>query len=88
MSLEEKKSPNGWNEWSRYVLKELERLNNNVELNKISSETKDNEILDILKKLELSFATFKVKIEMKTGLIGIIAGMIIPGLYILIKAII
>lgn len=88
MSLEEKKSPNGWNEWSRHVLKELERLNENIESNRTVSEKKDEKIITGLNDLKLEFATFKVKIEMKTGLIGIIAGMIIPGLYILIKAII
>lgn len=29
--MSEKESQNGWSEWSRYVLKELERLNDNIE---------------------------------------------------------
>ena len=37
--MEKNKNGNGWHEWSKHVLKELERMNNNYELlnNKIDS---------------------------------------------------
>jgi len=60
---------NGWNEWSRHVLKELERLDAN-----------DKEILAELKRLAIDVATLKVKY----GLIGGFIGMI-PGVIALIK---
>ena len=41
--MQDEQKANGWNEWSRYVLKELERLNSvletqTIELNKIGQD--------------------------------------------------
>lgn len=53
--------PNGWNEWSKYVLKELERLNGCYE-----------KLEDHIQKVSTDIAMLKVK----AGVWGLIAGMI------------
>ena len=55
------KNPNGWNEWSKYVLKELERLNGVYTI-------LDGKLDEIMKDV----STLKVK----AGMWGAIAGMI------------
>jgi hypothetical protein len=62
----------GWKEWSNYVLKELERLNDNV-------ETVKNEIGDI----KISLATLQTSFKIKSGIWGAIAGLI-PAVAVLI----
>ena len=59
---------NGWNEWSRFVLKELERLNENM-------EKLDGKIDELSDKLLI--------LKVKSGLIGGIAGMI-PSLFVVV----
>lgn len=54
-------NPNGWNEWSKYVLKELERLNGVYTI-------LDGKLDEIMKDV----STLKVK----AGMWGAIAGMI------------
>ena len=59
---------NGWNEWSKHVLKELERLNGCQE-----------QIEKDVKKISVDIATLKVK----AGIWGAIAGTI-PAIIALI----
>tara|TARA_Y100000310_G_scaffold247602_1_gene253264 strand:+ start:32514 stop:32753 length:240 start_codon:yes stop_codon:yes gene_type:complete len=58
---QEQNNPNGWNEWSKYVLKELERLNGAYTI-------LDGKLDEIIKDV----STLKVK----AGMWGAIAGMI------------
>jgi hypothetical protein len=58
-------SPNGWTEWSRYVLKELERLNDCYE--------KQSTKLDDLKT---SITTMKVQMGFIGGIAGLIASVV------------
>jgi len=62
----------GWKEWSNYVLKELERLNENLE----KVNTVQGEIKVALAKLETSF-------NIKSGIWGALAGLI-PAIGVLI----
>ena len=62
----------GWKEWSNYVLKELERLNENV-------ETVKKEIGDI----KISLATLQTSFNIKSGVWGALAGLI-PAIGVLI----
>jgi len=55
--------PNGWNEWSRHVLKELERLN--AELVAVRQE---------LTELKMRFTAAEVKLALYGTLGGTIAG--------------
>ena len=67
----------GWKEWSNYVLKELERLNDNV-------ETVKKEIGDI----KVSLATLQTSFNIKSGVWGALAGFIPAAamlIYTLIK---
>ncbi len=66
----EKNSPNGWNEWAKYVLKELERLNEG------QKETNDQ-----MQLLRTDVAMLKVK----AGIWGAVAGSI-PAIGTLIIA--
>lgn len=63
-------SPNGWNEWSKYVLKELERLNACYE--KIDSR------LDIVQD-EIT------KLKIKAGIWGLVAGAVPVAIVLAIK---
>lgn len=68
-------NPNGWSEWSRYVLKELE-----------DNDKDHKEILAGIKKIEIDLATLKAK----AGVWGAVAGLIISTAvsflgYILLK---
>jgi hypothetical protein len=63
---------NGWGEWSKYVLKELERLNENY-----------NSLSDKLDKLNVDLVTLKVK----AGIWGAIAGSIPVVIGLIISAI-
>ena len=56
--------PNGWSEWSKYVLKELE-----------DNDKDHKEILAGLKKIEIDLATLKAK----AGVWGALAGFIISS---------
>jgi hypothetical protein len=58
-------NPNGWTEWSRYVLKELERLNDCYE--------KQNTKLD---GLNTSITTMKVQMGFIGGIAGLIASVV------------
>jgi len=63
------KSQNGWGEYAKYVLKELERLNkslDDLEQRLIDIQTKD------LAKIRTEIAMLKVK----SGLWGAVAGMV------------
>lgn len=57
--------PDGWNEWSRHVLAELERLGDECE--------------GIRKKLTdlcIEFQVFKTEMRLKAGVWGALAGML------------
>jgi hypothetical protein len=62
-------SPNGWNEWSKYVLKELERLN-------LCYEALDGKTDDIKEVL--------VAMKVKMGFIGGVAGLVVGGIISLV----
>lgn len=57
--------PNGWTEWSKHVLKELERLNE--EINKINQRVND---------LEVEVAKLQVKASIWGGVAGFITTLI------------
>jgi hypothetical protein len=59
------KTTNGWNEWSKYVLKELERLNDNY-------EALQKDFTQQIQEVKIEIATLKVK----AGVWGLIAGAI------------
>jgi len=61
-----------WRDWSKYVLKELERLNDNV-------ETVKKEVGDI----KVSLATLQTSFNIKSGVWGALAGLI-PAIGVLI----
>jgi hypothetical protein len=72
---------NGWNEWSKFVLKELERLNEQVEklfnlvgtrVDKETCRSSASSIRDDIKTLELDVVALKVK----AGIWGLIGGAI------------
>ena len=65
MKMPDNDKPNGWNEWSRHVLKELERLNECYE--DLAKEFHEYRI-----KSAENFATLKVK----AGLWGALAGAV------------
>ena len=66
--------PNGWNEWSRHVLHELERLNDNYTA------------LDRrLAKLQQDFVALKTEFQIKSGLWGLLGGAIVAGIALLTK---
>ena len=81
----ENNGPNGWNEWGRHVLSELNRLNDNIETTDNKFDKKYNEISKTLSEMNINFVKFKVKMELKTGLIGLCCGAIVPGIWFLVK---
>ena len=68
--------PNGWNEWGKYVLKELERLNDVVNRMPASYDAKHNEIIERITKLDTSFKVFQKEMGIKSGVWGLIGGAI------------
>jgi hypothetical protein len=56
---------NGWNEWSRYVLRALE-----------DSRGERAAILKTLNSLELEFVSFRAQMAMRAGVWGALAGVI------------
>ena len=60
-----KSNPNGWNEWSKFVLKELERLNENYE-----------KLDEKLTKLGTKVITQEIKQKGITAFYGILGGAI------------
>jgi len=63
---------NGWNEWSRYVLAELTRLNSRVEAIPVAINLKVDEINKALKKIEVEIG----KLQVKSGIWGAIGGLV------------
>ena len=59
------KEPNGWNQWAKFVLNELERLDKNV-----------TELDTKLDKIILDLATFKTEQKLKAGFIGFLTGLV------------
>lgn len=57
--------PNGWREWSKHVLKELERLNK--EINKLNQRVSN---------LEVEVAKLQVKASIWGGVTGLITTLI------------
>jgi hypothetical protein len=66
------KQINGWNEWSKYVLRELERLNLNDEkiLDEISLLRSKVEVLNV------RFEKLETKFDIKSGVFGFVGGVI------------
>lgn len=63
--------PNGWNQWSKYVLKELERLADGQE--KIEKQ---------LNGLTVEFKQFQTAMKIKSGVWGAMAGAV-PAIVVL-----
>lgn len=63
---------NGWKEWSKHILKELERLNKAIERIDKSNVHRDIEL-----------ATLKVKAGIWGGLAGLIGAVAIALIYII-----
>lgn len=70
------KKMNGWQEWGKFVLKELDRMNTNYE--------KMNGKLHVM---ELQLAQLETKFNIKSGIWGLIAGMIPVAVYIFYRLI-
>lgn len=93
------KDLNGWNEWGKYVLLELERQNKCIErlgdkVSGMSSDNKDDindmkdELLERINDLEIEFKSFKSRMQVKSGVWGLIGGMIptvIALIYLIIR---
>lgn len=65
-------APNGWNEWSKHVLAELERLNVCYEQLNEKFDKKIGEVYDRINQLHTEVAMLKVK----SGIWGLLAGAI------------
>jgi len=63
--MENDEMTNGWHEWSKHVLKELERLNDSYE-----------KIEDKLNNLCLNYASFKSEMKVKSSMWGAVGGII------------
>lgn len=61
----QRENPNGWGEWSKHVLKELERLNK--EINKIDQRVSN---------LEVEVAKLQVKASIWGGVTGLVTTLI------------
>ena len=74
---------NGWNEWSKHVLAELERLNEQYE--KITNEIQrvNSRNLKVVQDLRVELATLKVK----ASIWGATAGMVPVVVLILLKTV-
>ena len=62
--MSDNQNTNGWNEWSRYVLKELERLNENIE-----------ELHKEVTKIRIDLGMLQVKAGAWGALGGLITGV-------------
>jgi len=80
---------NGWREWSRHVLTELERLNKTIssvhkEINNLRNETVLKEDHRDLRrefdKFKLATATQLAVLKTKSALIGAVSGLLVGGL--------
>lgn len=69
---------NGWNEWSKYVLKNIEEINEDLKAAN-----------DKLNNLTIDFRTFrteiKIKMKAKAALYGAIAGAVPVAIMIILK---
>jgi hypothetical protein len=82
--IERVSSQNSWQEWSRYVLKELRRINEALESFKREQERAAKELHESLmteiKENRATINTMKIDIallQLKAGMAGIIAGIIV-----------
>jgi hypothetical protein len=62
MPVDDKGATNGWNEWSRFVLKELERLDDDIKCLSRKMDTMHDDIISL---------------KTKVALIGTVAGAIV-----------
>lgn len=69
-------APDGWQEWSKFVLKELKRLGDAYE------KLNDNMGKDI-SKIKAEIAILKVK----SGVYGLVGGAILVGIFLLSRLI-
>lgn len=68
---------NGWNEWAKYVLKTLEKLEKNIEENE-----------KLIQKLMIELKLLQFKTSMKAGFIGALSGFLpsaAVAIYFIIK---
>lgn len=65
---------NGWNEWSRHVLLELERLNSGVE-----SLKKE------VAKVSIKLAILTLKVSIIAGVAGVVGGFILQLVLIVVR---
>lgn len=83
------KKLNGWNEWGKYVLLELERQNEQIQnlsksISNMSNSNKDDlgdikdDLIEKINHLEVEFKSFRSRMEVKSGIWGLIGGMIPP----------
>lgn len=63
---------NGWGEWSRFVLKELERLNTAIEQMEGSQSRANKEIYKELSEIRTEIAT----LQLKAGVWGLLGAAI------------
>lgn len=98
-NIDKVKNLNGWNEWGKYVLLELERQNKCIKelgdkVDNMSSDNKDDvsdmkdELIEKINDIEVEFNSFKSEMQVKSGIWGLIGGMIptaIALIYIIIK---
>lgn len=71
--------PNGWTEWSKFVLKELERLNECYEQLRIDMTGSFLQIREEIAKVRIEVGMLKVK----AGVWGLLGGLI-PAIGILL----
>ena len=72
-------APDGWQEWSKYVLKELARLNDAYEAFPKAIQKLTEKVNDEITELKTEIAMLKVK----SGIWGLIGGIIIIGIFYL-----
>jgi hypothetical protein len=88
-----------WNEWGNHILLELQRQNDCIEslnkkLSSMKEDSKDDvsdmkdELIEKINDLEVEFNAFKSRMQVKSGVWGLIGGMIptaIALIYIIIR---
>lgn len=72
-------SHNGWNEWSKYVLKELERHSDEQE----KTNNKIDDVKDKLNEYNTTMTNFIVEQKTKAMVYGGIAGACVSAIFII-----
>lgn len=74
--MNDPKSQNGWNEWSRHVLAELKRLT--MEVGKLDKSMQSDKI-ELLKNIERIRSDIQL-LKFQASMWGMIAGFIVSGI--------